>query len=245
MRHRGERSAGRARPRGAEEDETWFPAGPFRIIDISQPVSSATACFPGDVPFSRSLTARIEESGVLNLSALTMSPHVGTHADAPGHIRGSMADRPALAGALPLEPYLGPAVVVDVSPCRAPISVEQVRALLEPFGRPLGRVLIRTLARVRHDAFEDEYASLSVELVSWLHDRGAVLVGLDTPSVDPVARRISRRTTPFSATVSPGWRTSISRRLKPGRYFLIALPLKLEELEASPVRAVLLAEDLT
>lgn len=220
-----------------------FPGGPFRIIDISQPVSSATACFPGDVPFSRSLTLRLEESGAINLSALTMSPHVGTHADAPGHIRGTLADSPALAGALPLEPYLGPAVVVDVSPCRAPISVAQVRALLEPFGRPLGRVLIRTLARVRHDVFEDEYASLTVELVSWLNERGAVLVGLDTPSVDPVR---SKDLPAHHALLGHGlaWLENLDLTgVEPGRYFLVALPLKFEELEASPVRAVLLAED--
>ena len=56
----------------------------YRIIDISQPISSRAACFPGDTPFSRQVTVSYQDS-VVNLTAITMSPHVGTHADAPVH----------------------------------------------------------------------------------------------------------------------------------------------------------------
>src|SRR5437870_8671639 len=84
----------------------------YQIIDISQPVNSKTACFPGDVPFKREITVSYDDSKLLNLTAMTLSPHVGTHADAPSHIGGNMANGATNAGAMNLDAYLGPVAVI-------------------------------------------------------------------------------------------------------------------------------------
>jgi arylformamidase len=242
---------------------------PLEIIDISQPVSSATACFPGDVPFSREVTVCFQESKLLNLCAFTMSPHVGTHADAPVHIGGTLDQSPdapsqqtqafapnyqQVVGAVPLSPYVGPAVVVAVSTGVAGLRWEDVRACLEPLQPFPKRILFKTATRIRADVFESAYAWLTPDLIEALAQRGVLLVGLDTPSVDPID---SKTLDTHHALLHAGmaWLENLdltapgiqalhadTRGAPPNfqPYFLIALPLKMMELEASPVRAILL-----
>lgn len=211
----------------------------FRIIDISQPVTSTSACFPGDVPFSRKITLTYEESHVVNLSAMTLSPHVGTHADAPSHIEGSFDEHDAMIGAVPLDGFLGPAEVVDLAPLDGAIEVKHLEKLLERTQLP-ERILFRTQNSIRYNVFEDEYAYFSVEAVNELGGRGVKLMGIDTPSVDHVrAKSLDAHHALQSHSIV--WLENLDlTKVKPGAYFLIALPLKFMELEASPVRAVLL-----
>ncbi len=217
----------------------------FEIIDISQPVDETTACFPGDVPFSHQLTVDYATSQVINLSAFTMSPHVGTHADAPVHIHGDMR-RPGpqteTIGQTALSPYIGPAVVIDVAPCRTALTWEQVENQFHRFAACPQRILFRTFHTVRPDVFEPPYAWLSVELVRQLAKRGVVLVGLDTPSVDAVDSK-TLETHHALLTAGMSWLENLDLtdvREAEREYFLVALPLKLMGVEASPVRAVLL-----
>jgi arylformamidase len=216
---------------------------PYRIIDISQPVGSRTACFPGDTPFSRQVTVSFAESKVINLTAVTMSPHVGTHADAPVHVQGDMADGSGMAASLPLENFIGPAVVLDVSPLDDALRMGHIAEKLKAFDSLPGRVLFKTLRQIRYEVFEDSYSYFSVELVHGLADRGVTLMGIDTPSVDHVN---SKSLEAHHALVARGlcWLENLDLTLvEEGQYVLVALPLKLTEAEASPVRAVLLKGD--
>ncbi len=72
---------------------------------------------------------------------------------------------------------------------------------------------------------------------------GVGLVGIDTPSVDHVrSKGLSAHHALLDAGMS--WLENLDlTQVEAGEYFLIALPLKLTELEASPVRAVLLTGD--
>lgn len=212
--------------------------GDYRLIDISQPVSAATACFPGDVPFSREVTVSFRESQVINLTAFRMSPHVGTHADAPAHIGGDLESGEGMAAALPLAPFLGPCSVVDIAPHASAIEVEHLRGKL---GRPLpARVLFRTRASCQPESFFSDYAYISAALAGFLGGNGVKLVGIDTPSVDHTG---SKSLEAHRAMLGAGmcWLENLDlSAVTGGDYILIALPLKFSELEASPVRAVLL-----
>jgi arylformamidase len=222
---------------------------PFHIIDISQPVNSKTACFPGDVPFSRNITVNYETSGVMNLTAFTMSPHVGTHADAPLHVRGSMADDTETAGNLPLEPFMGPAAVIDISPWTDAICWEQIENQLVLFEKRFSafpeRILFKTAQQIRYDAFEERYAWLAPDLIRKLAAHHIKLVGLDTPSVDAVDSK-TLETHHVLLESSIFWLENLDfsqlviQPDQPKCYFLVAQPLKFTELEASPIRAVLL-----
>lgn len=211
-----------------------------KIIDISQPVTSKTACFPGDVPFSRSITLTYEDTKIVNLSSFTTSPHVGTHTDAPSHIKGSYADSDDLIGAADLTPFVGDAIVVDLSPYRGEIIWEQVQPLLEGVKVLPERILFKTQKEIRNEVFEDEYAYFSPGLIKELSQRSIRLMGIDTPSVDHVrAKTLIAHNALHNASMV--WIENLDlTAVESGLYWLIALPLKYMELEASPVRAVLL-----
>ena len=107
------------------------------------------------------------------------------------------------------------------------------------------RILFKTAKVIRYDVFEDHYAHFTPGLIEELAKRGVVLVGLDTPSVDAVdSKTLETHHALLSAGMS--WLENLDltgvsvQHHQPQDYFLVALPLKLMELEASPVRAVLL-----
>ena len=208
-----------------------------RILDITLSLSPRLAVWPGDVGFSRDQRLRLADGQGADLSAMTTTLHAGTHADAPGHI---LPGAPAI-DQIGLTPYLGPCDVIQVAlPPGARILPEH----LGP-GVRAPRVLFRTDSYLDPECFTPDFNALSPELILCLRDQGCVLVGLDTPSVDPYA---STALESHHALFQAGLRCLEGLCLKdvaPGRYTLVALPLKIEGGDGSPVRAVLVKGDFT
>jgi arylformamidase len=211
----------------------------FDIIDISQSVSEKTACFPGDVPFSKVMTVTYADSNVINLTAITTSPHVGTHADAPCHIHGNMDEPHEMVGALPLVAYVGPVTVLDLTPMESGEITDTIVKRAEK-GSLKERVLFKTLSKVDEDVFKDDYAYIGVSAVEYLASKGVKLVGLDTPSVDHIN---SKDLQTHNALIKHNfyWLENLNlENAEAGDYFLVAAPIKLMSAEAAPVRALLL-----
>src|SRR5215813_11760951 len=83
----------------------------MKIWDISRTLSNDFAEWPGDEGFHYRLTNEIAKGASVNLGAVSMSVHNGTHADARFHFnRNGESIEKAL-----LDPYLGRATVVDLS----------------------------------------------------------------------------------------------------------------------------------
>ena len=61
----------------------------------------------------------------VNVSSYTSSPHVGTHADAPLHVREGWPG----SHELPLDAFYGPAIVVDVSNLTKEIEMEELEKI--------------------------------------------------------------------------------------------------------------------
>lgn len=213
-----------------------------KIIDISQPVRSTTACFPGDTPFSKKVTLTYEQTKIVNLTALNMSPHVGTHVDAPSHIKGDMSDPAELIGMCSLESFIGQALVIDLSPEDDELTWEKVKGHVEKRDSFPTRLLFKTKKKIRYDVFEDRYAHFSPSLIQELSKRSVCLMGIDTPSVD----HINSKTLDAHHALDDAkmvWIENLDlTQVVAGVYWLVALPIKFMELEASPVRAVLLSE---
>jgi arylformamidase len=104
------------------------------------------------------------------------------------------------------------------------------------------RVLFRTDSFPDPDSFNTDFNSLSPELIEHLHGQGCVLVGLDTPSVDPFDSKALESHQALARTGLRNLEGLVLDRVKPGIYTLIALPLKIESADASPVRAILMME---
>jgi arylformamidase len=189
------------------------------------------AVWPGDVAFSREVACTIAGGANIDLSAIRTTVHVGAHADAPSHYAlggASIAERP-------LERYYGPCEVVHVDVGRGERILP--RHLPGPARAP--RVLLRTGTFPDPDHFNEDFAALSPELVEHLADQGVVLVGIDTPSVDLCHDKVLEAHTAVARRDLAVLEGVVLDAVAPGLYTLVALPLRLEGADASPVRAAL------
>jgi arylformamidase len=121
-------------------------------------------------------------------------------------------------------------------PRGATIGVDSVAGRL--LGAP--RLLFKTGSFPDPDHFNEDFVAFAPELIDWASERGIVLIGIDTPSVDP----FSSKTLPSHHATRRGPALAILEGLSlahvaPGLYELVALPLRLEGADASPVRAAL------
>ena len=85
-------------------------------------------------------------------------------------------------------------------------------------------------------------AALEPSLVDKLHECGVRLIGIDTPSVDLFTSKDLSAHQRFLANDMAILEGLALEGVRPGLYELIALPLKLAGFDASPVRAVLVAQ---
>jgi len=203
-----------------------------RIWDISSPLHPGSPIFPGDTAYRQHWTATIAPGCPVNVSALTLSPHVGSHADAPLHY--DPQGEPI--GALDLQPYLGPCRVIHAIGCGPLIEWQQFAHALQDLPP---RVLVRTYEQMPVDRWDPALTAFSPETVERLADLGVLLVGIDTASIDPA----DSKTLPSHQMIRQrGLRVLenlVLDAVPEGDYELIALPLKLMLADASPVRAIL------
>jgi arylformamidase len=203
-----------------------------RLWDISPPVAPGSPIFPGDTPYSQEWSATLSPGCPVNVSRITLSPHVGAHADAPLHYDSGGA----AIGQVDLDPYLGPCRVIHEIGCGPLVEWHHIEHALRDLP---ARVLVRTYARAPVATWDENLAAYAPETIERLAARGVKLVGIDTASIDPapsktldshqVIRRLGLRVL----------ENLVLDDVPEGDYELIALPLKLMTADASPVRAVL------
>lgn len=203
-----------------------------RLWDISPAIGTGSPVFPGDAPFALRWTWSIGPGCPVNVSELAMSPHTGSHTDAPLHYDSAGA---AMAD-VPLDLYLGPCRVVHALDAGPLVEPRHVEAALD--GVP-ARVLIRTAQRASVDAWDASFTAIAPATIDRLHAAGVRLIGIDTPSIDPAESKAldsHQRVRAHGMAIIEG---VVLDDVPAGDYELIALPLKIRGADASPVRAVL------
>ena len=211
-----------------------MPVPSPRLWDISQVLRPGLPVWPGDTAFSHRRRWAIGEGSPVNVAAFETTTHAGTHADAPLHYAADGAD----AASVDLAPYLGPCRVVDARSAGSVVTRPFLEARL---AGPPPRVLLRTFEAFPRDAWVSDFTVVSVDAIEWLAGQGVVLIGVDSPSLDP---ETSKTMEAHLAVLARGLRILeglVLDDVPPGDYELIALPLKLAGLDSSPVRAVLRA----
>lgn len=206
----------------------------MRLRDISITLSAGIPEWPGDTPYSCGWTATISDGASVNLSSISSSPHVGTHADAPMHVRDGWPG----SHELPLEAFYGPVVVADVSELKGEIGLD----LLEPLiaGYRLERLILKTGSTIASGSFPEEWATLSESCARTLLGLGLRLLGVDAPSVDArESKSLAVHKMLFSGNAFILENLDL-RRTQPGEYDIMAFPIKMMSLDAAPVRAILL-----
>ena len=204
-----------------------------RLIDISPLVSERIHVWPGDIPYSRTDSTAREAGDSVSLSALRTTLHLGAHLDAPSHCA---ADAPGI-DAMELGTCYGDCQVVAVAKRSGRIRPGDLDVPVEA-----PRVLFRTGSFPDPERWTPNFTSLSAKLIKSLHAQGVQLVGIDTPSIDPQESEdlpAHRAAADHDIAILEGL---VLEHVAPGRYTLAAFPLRLEGADASPVRAVLIAE---
>jgi arylformamidase len=202
------------------------------LWDISPPLRLGIPVWPGDTAFAAERSWQLDGACPVNVSRVTLSTHTGAHADAPLHYDAAGAP----VGGLDLGRYLGPCRVVHAIGVRPLIRASD---LLDRLPAGTTRILIRTYARAPQERWDPEFAAIDPAAIDALAARGVVLIGVDTPSLDPQdsktmdAHHAVRR---HGVSILEGL---VLDSVEPGEYELIALPLALADLDAAPVRAVL------
>ena len=203
-----------------------------RLWDISPPVSTTSPVFPGDTPYAQRWTTEIAPGCPVNVSALTLSPHVGAHADAPLHYDPQGTP----IGELPLDAFIGPCRVIHAIGRKPLVTWDDLAHATRDLPP---RVLVRTYERMPVDRWDGELAAFDPQAIERLADAGVQLVGIDTASIDPAD---SKDLPSHQVIRRRGLRVLenlVLDAIDEGDYELIALPLKLVTADASPVRAVL------
>jgi arylformamidase len=217
-----------------------------KIYDITPLLSPKIGIFPGDKAFEQNVVLEISKGHNIGLSWMATSMHVGAHADAPNHY--------LLGGAgiheRDLTRYFGRCLVLHAKvPKGERVSKQHLsHGLLRQSegqtGAPMvTRVLIRTESFPDPDHWNSDFNSYDPALIEEWALAGVKTIGIDTPSIDPE----TSKDLPSHAVVAK-YDLSILEGLvltdvPEGFYTLIALPLKIENADAAPVRAILVADE--
>lgn len=204
------------------------------VVDLSQKLSHGSRgveIFPH---------TRIANEGY-NTTNLHLYSHAGTHMDAPLHF----VDGGATIDQWPLQKCIGPALVIDLS-FKAPDTLINVADLGTAADQVSAgsRILLRTDWDTHADLpdYRTHFPRISRELATWLVDKGVWLVGVQTPSVAALHDRDELRD--VHQILLRGEIVIVECLMNlsalPKTVTLIALPLKIDSGDGSPVRAVAL-----
>lgn len=201
------------------------------IIDISLPLDEKTIVYPGNPALNRE--KMISLSGA-QLTKLTLGTHSGTHIDAPGHVFASGK----YINELPMENFIGPCRVLDARECQKAVTKEY----LETFHIVAGeRILLKTKNSDRgYKEFCTDYIYLESEAAQYLATQNVKLVGIDYLSIKEKGSSDNTSHTALLGKDIPILEGINLANVEAGEYFLMAVPLALQGVDGSPVRALLL-----
>ncbi|MEV5408454.1 cyclase family protein [Thermopolyspora sp. NPDC052614] len=142
------------------------------------PIATGMPVYPGDPEVELRPALTVPEDGC-NVLGLRLGSHTGTHVDAPRHVD----DRLSTLDELPLDHFVGPAVVVDARgrPPRTPLGPDLFADVAH-----LGMIVLVATGWSARWGAEDYHAHpyLSPEAARLLAGAGVPTVGIDALSVD-------------------------------------------------------------
>ena len=217
----------------------------MRLIDITCPFEEGMWRYGPEFPqYAVEAATNIEEEGFA-VQKVTISTHMGTHFDAPGHLLAGAS----LADTIPLDLFVGPATLIRLGPV-GPLEMVS-KEKLEDAAKALcpGDIAVVETGWSTH-LYDDNYVSetphLSVEAARWLVERGIKCFVWDAPMfMDPRVDMtqgaapdelpdtiILRANIPMIAPVQ-----NLSE-ISSDRFWFTGFPMKLKGADGSPTRCV-------
>ncbi len=201
--------------------------------DITLTINERMPVYPGDDGYSRHRLKDMSNGDELNLSVIKMGAHTGTHIDAPFHFLndGISVDK------LDLDSLIGPVKVIKVQA----IKEIMLKDIIHPLSNFPKRVIFKTVNSKLWNKpfFEKEFVHLSQEVTEYLISEEVRLVGIDYLSIEKFHSPdhiVHKKLLDNNIIILEGLDL---RKVKPGDYELICLPLKFEGSDGSPARVIL------
>jgi len=208
-----------------------------QIIDLTAVLNENIHCYPTDPPFKKSWHAEFEKDKVY-VSRLEFGAHAGTHVDAPLHFLGTGDDISQMSPKL----FYGQAIAIDTPKKTGEnINVADIEGVDI---RENDIVLFRTGWEQRSgspDFFEGDWPGFTPELIAVLAEKKIKALGGDIASADSPAAISNGSPAHKAAAMAnlPVFEALINLNQVVGkRFFFIGLPLRIENCEASPIRAI-------
>jgi arylformamidase len=209
------------------------------IFDISRPLFHGLAPWPGDTAFHFELKWKMAEGATVNVGAIEMGVHNGTHADASFHFEkdGNTIDQ------VPLDTYVGDAVVVDLTEKfqngrHDEITIADIESAEEALDAA-PRLLLKTGVWSDSRKFPEKIPVIASDVAQWLQSRKVKLLGLDLPSVDPIDAKMLVNHHALAAARIAIVESLDLTEVNSGIYHFSALPMRITGGDAAPVRAIL------
>ncbi|MGL1862876.1 MAG: cyclase family protein [Pseudodesulfovibrio sp.] len=207
----------------------------MKIYDISLPVSDDMVCWEGDPPPRMRQVLSIANGDACNLTTISMGVHTGTHIDAPYHF----LEKGVTTDCIKLGALIGECRVVHVE---SAITIEKEDLEnLDLAG--CKRLLFKTRnseSWAREDKeFNKDFIALGLSGARYIADLDIDLVGIDYLSIESYHSQhneVHKTLLEKGVVILEGINLA---NVYEGTYELICLPIRLEDSEGAPVRAVL------
>lgn len=220
------------KPEGSKKKS--YELGSEDWIDISVPLSDGMVHWPGDPPVRIFRLQDMEKGDDCNLSAVSMSVHTATHMDAPSHFTKLRTG----IDKMPLSAVVGNVRVIEIDDGET-IGVGEMRPHRIRKGE---RILFKTRNSKRKwdkKPFDEKFVHLSTEAAKYLVDRQVQTIGVDYLSIGGYEGNVVEvHHIILNARIWVIEGLDLSR-VEPGDYELICLPIKIENCEGAPARALL------
>ena len=205
----------------------------MNVFDITRTLGLDTITIPGDAAFRSTKFCTIQKGSVVNLSHIIMSSHTGTHLDAPYHFFDNLKS----LDQLPINQFVLPARVVSI---RNPHKIKLDE--IENFKiKPGEAILFKTQNRhLPRDCFSKTFVDLSESAAKWLVAKKISLVGIDYLSIE----QLDNKTLPVHRILLKAGILILEdidlNQIEPDTYQLICPPLKFQQSDGAPCRAILI-----
>lgn len=205
-----------------------------RIIDISRKIYAGMMVWEGDKPTQIGRQLSIQSGAPSNVSSIEMSVHAGSHVDAPFHFFETGLD----ISCLDLSQFIGFAKVFTLD-----VSDTIQKKDLEDLDIQEGDIVILKTPNSNlpeEEPVSNKFIPLDVSAAKYFVEKKVKTVGVDHLSIDAFdssAFAVHKLLLSNHIGIIEGLRL---KEVSTGEYLLSALPLRIEGVDGSPIRAVLI-----
>jgi arylformamidase len=201
------------------------------IYDVTLPVFPEMAVWPGDTP------VKCERfPGDIQTSCWTIGSHIGTHIDAPRHLK----EFEESTDDIQLDDIIGKCRVIEID-TDGEISADDLAQLnIVPGERLLIKTRNSSTFMANPTVFPDEYIGLNPTAARYLAEMGIKLIGIDFLTIEAKGynMQVHHLLLQQKIVILEGLDL---REIKAGNYQLICAPLKLSGADGAPARVFLIS----